>query len=70
MMEPPEGAVTEFAISVDCDGRWTVTAPGIVVGDLSREAAEAFVLACRRAQERELSEATGATPAPSRDRRA
>jgi hypothetical protein len=68
MMKPPEEVVTEFPLSVDCDGRWTVTAPGLVVGNLSREAAEAFVLACRRAQERELSEATGATPAPSRDR--
>ncbi|MGH1575239.1 hypothetical protein ACRAWG_37070 [Methylobacterium sp. P31] len=60
--------MTEFAISEDCDGRWTVTAPGLVVGGLSREAAEAFVLACRRAQERELSEAAAARPAPSRGR--
>ena len=32
----------------DIDGRWTVTLPGLIVCDLSREAAEAFASAYRR----------------------
>ena len=35
--------MAEIRISEDNDGRWTVFAPGLVITDLTREAAEAFV---------------------------
>ncbi|MCJ2125845.1 hypothetical protein [Methylobacterium sp. J-077] len=35
-------------LTQDIDGRWIVTLPGLIVCDLSREAAEAFASAYRR----------------------
>jgi hypothetical protein len=58
----------EFAISENCDGRCTVIAPGLVVDDLSRELAEAFVAACQRACERTSRRATEAGHAHPRER--
>jgi len=52
--------VPEFAISENCDGRCMVTAPGLIVDDLSREMAEAFVAACLRVQGKASRGAIGA----------
>lgn len=40
--------MAEINISEDKDGHWTVYAPGLVVTDLTREAAEAFAESYRR----------------------
>ena len=40
--------MTEIRIAEDNDGVWTVSAPGLVITDLTREAAEAFVATYRR----------------------
>lgn len=40
--------MAEISVTEDNDGRWTVSAPGLVVTDLSREAAEAFADTYRR----------------------
>lgn len=58
----------EIKMTEECDGRWTVIVDGLIVTDLNRDLAEAFVAACRKVQEREQIEATGATPAPTPDR--
>lgn len=43
-----ESAVAEIRISEDADGVWTIDIPGLVVTDLTREAAEAFAARYRR----------------------
>lgn len=40
--------MAEIRISEDPDGVWTVYIPGLVVTDLTREAAEAFAASYRR----------------------
>ena len=40
--------MAEINISEGRDGHWTVYAPGLVVTDMTREAAEAFVETYRR----------------------
>lgn len=40
--------MAEIRMSEDQDGRWTIYASGLVVTDLTREAAEAFVASYRR----------------------
>lgn len=43
--------MVDIQVTEDNDGVWTVSAPGLVVTDLSREAAEAFAAAYRRTLE-------------------
>ncbi len=40
--------MSDIELVQDVDGRWSVTLPGLVVADLTREAAEAFAAAYRR----------------------
>ena len=40
--------MAEISISGGTDGRWTVYGPGLVVTDLTREAAETFAESYRR----------------------
>ncbi len=40
----------QIELTQDLDGRWTVVMPGLVVGDLTREVAEAFIATYRRLQ--------------------
>ncbi|GJE11704.1 hypothetical protein FOHLNKBM_2748 [Methylobacterium longum] len=41
-------AMAEIRMSEDQDGRWTIFAAGLVVTDLTRDAAEAFIASYRR----------------------
>jgi len=40
--------MAEIRMSEDQDGRWTIFAAGLVVTDLTRDAAEAFIASYRR----------------------
>lgn len=40
--------MAQIELVQDCDGRWSVKLPSLVVTDLTREAAEAFVAAYHR----------------------
>lgn len=40
--------MTDIHVSQNQDGRWTVYAPGLVITDLTHEAAEAFAESYRR----------------------
>lgn len=40
--------MSEIGISQNDDGLWTVSVPGLIVTDLTKEAAEAFVAVYRR----------------------
>jgi hypothetical protein len=41
-------SMAEIELTQNIDGRWSVTLPGLVVTDLTRETAEAFAAAYQR----------------------